>query len=84
MMSSTCSSVIAGFSINFSSASQTSVRLCGGILVAIPTAMPSAPLIKRFGIEPVKLGLLLRAVEVVGEIDGLLLDIGEHPLGHRG
>ena len=27
----------------------TSRRLCGGILVAIPTAMPSDPLISRFG-----------------------------------
>ena len=27
----------------------TSPRLCGGILVAIPTAIPPAPLTKRFG-----------------------------------
>ncbi len=27
----------------------TSRRLCGGILVAMPTAMPSDPLISRFG-----------------------------------
>ena len=30
-------------------ASTISVRLCGGILVAMPTAIPSDPLIKRFG-----------------------------------
>ena len=30
-------------------ASMTSPRLCGGILVAIPTAMPSEPLTSRFG-----------------------------------
>ena len=30
-------------------ASITSERLCGGILVAIPTAMPSEPLTSRFG-----------------------------------
>ena len=30
-------------------ASQTSLRLCGGILVAIPTAIPSDPLTRRFG-----------------------------------
>jgi hypothetical protein len=27
----------------------TSRRLCGGILVAMPTAMPSEPLMSRFG-----------------------------------
>jgi hypothetical protein len=31
------------------SAVQTSPRLCGGMLVAIPTAMPVAPLISRLG-----------------------------------
>ena len=31
-------------------ASITSERLCGGILVAIPTAIPLPPFIKRFGI----------------------------------
>ena len=28
----------------------TSVRLCGGILVAIPTAIPLAPFTNKFGI----------------------------------
>ena len=28
----------------------TSVKLCGGILVAVPTAIPEEPFIKRFGI----------------------------------
>ena len=28
-----------------------SVKLCGGILVAMPTAMPEDPLINRFGIR---------------------------------
>ena len=27
----------------------TSVMLCGGIFVAMPTAIPEEPLIKRFG-----------------------------------
>ena len=27
----------------------TSVRLCGGMLVAMPTAMPAEPLTSRFG-----------------------------------
>ena len=30
-------------------ASIVSLRLCGGMLVAMPTAMPEAPLTSRFG-----------------------------------
>ena len=33
------------------SAVQISLRLCGGMLVAMPTAIPVAPLISRFGIR---------------------------------
>ena len=33
-----------------SRASHTSRRLCGGMLVAMPTAMPADPLMRRFGI----------------------------------
>ncbi len=29
----------------------TSRRLCGGMLVAMPTAMPALPLIRRFGMR---------------------------------
>ena len=32
-------------------ASTISVRLCGGIFVAMPTAIPSEPLISRFGMR---------------------------------
>ena len=32
-------------------ASTTSPRLCGGMFVAIPTAMPAEPLISRFGMR---------------------------------
>ena len=39
----------AGLSITAMQASITSPRLCGGMLVAMPTAMPPAPLTKRFG-----------------------------------
>ena len=39
----------SGFSINASVALITSPRLCGGILVAIPTAIPFAPLTSRLG-----------------------------------
>ena len=43
------SSAVSGFSISASVASMISVGLCGGMFVAIPTAMPAAPLISRFG-----------------------------------
>ena len=36
-------------SIRATAASITSPRLCGGMLVAMPTAMPCAPLTSRFG-----------------------------------
>ena len=41
--------VTSGESINRTSARQTSPRLCGGMLVAMPTAMPPAPLTTRLG-----------------------------------
>ena len=41
---------MAELSITAFIASTTSERLCGGILVAMPTAMPEEPLIIRFGI----------------------------------
>jgi hypothetical protein len=43
------SSVASGLSITSASASAISVRLCGGISVAMPTAMPDAPLSRRLG-----------------------------------
>ncbi len=39
----------SGSSIRRTSPSITSPRLCGGMLVAMPTAMPEAPLISRLG-----------------------------------
>ena len=44
-----CALPSSAFSSSRMSAVHTSPRLCGGILVAIPTAMPVAPLIIRFG-----------------------------------
>ena len=44
------SSVVFGFSIILIRPSQTSVKLCGGIFVAIPTAIPDEPLINNCGI----------------------------------
>ena len=42
-------SVASGFSSTHTQALMTSVRLCGGIFVAMPTAMPELPLTSRFG-----------------------------------
>ena len=44
------STVISGLSIICKTPSITSFKLCGGILVAIPTAIPEEPFTKRFGI----------------------------------
>ena len=43
------STVASGFLVRVITASHTSATLCGGMFVAIPTAMPDAPLTKRFG-----------------------------------
>ena len=43
------SMVISGLSMQAQQASITSPRLCGGMLVAMPTAMPPAPLTSRLG-----------------------------------
>src|ERR1700693_262966 len=40
---------VSGSSIRRTTASQISPRLCGGMLVAMPTAIPLAPLTRRFG-----------------------------------
>ena len=41
--------VASGLSIIIRQASITSPRLCGGMFVAMPTAMPEEPLTSRFG-----------------------------------
>ena len=43
------SSEMSGSAISASVASMISDGLCGGMLVAMPTAMPFEPLIRRFG-----------------------------------
>ena len=43
------SSDAPGFLIRCRAAAMTSPRLCGAMLVAIPTAIPDAPLTSRFG-----------------------------------
>ena len=69
----------SGVSIRSSTALATSRRLCGGMLVAMPTAMPDEPLTSRFG----HLGrqdrrLLEPVVEVGLEVDGVLVDVLQH------
>ena len=63
----------------------TSPRLCGGMLVAMPTAMPCAPLTSRFG-KPAgrTLGSLLGLVVIRLEIDGVLVEIVEQRVGDAG
>ena len=66
-------------SIIATSAAQTSLRLCGGMFVAMPTAMPVAPLISMFGMPRRQYDwFLARAVVVGPERDGVLIDLGQH------
>ena len=63
-------------------ASTISFRLCGGILVAMPTAMPVEPLTRRLGMRVGRTtGSLLAFIEVRNEIDRFLFDVREHFLG---
>ncbi len=80
------SSDVSGSSIIRISASQTSPRLCGGMLVAMPTAMPEAPLMSRFGnFAGSTERLALGAVVVRHPVDGLLVDVVlQHLLGELG
>ena len=43
------SGVLSGLSMSWMTASHTSAGLCGGMLVAMPTAMPDAPFMSRLG-----------------------------------
>ena len=63
-------------------ASMISLRLCGGMLVAMPTAMPLAPLTSRLGTRRREHDrLVLGLVEVGIEIDGFLVDVREQLFG---
>ena len=63
-------------------ASITSPRLCGGMLVAMPTAMPLAPLTSRFGKRAGRTVGSCAAVVVVGlEIDRVLVDVVQQRVG---
>ena len=70
--------VASGLSIRCSVASMTSRRLCGGMFVAMPTAMPPPPFTNRFGKRAGSTsGSLLLPVVRVAEVDGLLVDLAE-------
>ena len=47
--SNNSSTVMSSLSITRKQASMTSIKLCGGILVAIPTAIPEEPLANKLG-----------------------------------
>ena len=71
--------VASGLSISSSTALATSRRLCGGMLVAMPTAMPLEPLTRRLGILDGEDGRLLEPVVEVGlEVDRVLVDVLQH------
>ena len=64
--------------------SMTSPMLCGGMLVAMPTAMPAEPLTSRFGNVVGQDRRLFRGLVVVGdEVDGLLVEVRHHRFGQR-
>ena len=50
-MSISASMSVSGSASSFRQASTISPRLCGGMLVAMPTAMPAEPLISRLGMR---------------------------------
>ena len=80
--SMSCGTVSSGLAINAQQASISSPRLCGGMLVAMPTAMPPAPLASRFGIGRRQDGRLLLALVIVRlELDRVLVDVGEQRFG---
>ena len=76
-----CSSVVGGalgLSIRSSAASHSSATLCGGIEVAMPTAMPCEPLASRFGnAAGSTTGSSSLAVIVGAEIDRVFVDAFE-------
>ena len=63
-------------------ASQTSERLWGGMLVAMPTAMPEEPLTSRLGtFAGMTVGSVVVPSKVGGEVDRVLVDVGHHLFG---
>jgi hypothetical protein len=67
---------MAGSSICAQMPSMISPRLCGGMFVAMPTAMPVPPLTRRFGKRGRKNGRLGEALVVVrNEVHGILVHV---------
>ena len=55
-------------------ASTISVKLCGGIFVAMPTAIPSEPLINKiWNARGENVGLDFAAIVVGAEVDGFFI-----------
>ena len=76
---------MAGFCTSAMQASTISRRLCGGILLAMPTAMPSLPLTSRLGMRVGQNFGLVFAFVVVGlEVDGFFVDVFEQRGGDAG
>ena len=79
------SSVMSGSAISASVASMISPGLCGGMLVAMPTAMPLPPLISRLGKlrrQDARFGFGLVVVRL--EVDGVLVDVVQQQHGGLG
>ena len=71
-------SVACGLFTSVMQASTISVRLCGGMLVAMPTAMPFEPFTSRFGNSGRQHHRLDRGVVEVGdEVDRVFVDVGQ-------
>ncbi len=72
------STVESGLWMSAIVASMISARLCGGMLVAMPTAMPPEPLTSRFGKRAGRtIGSCSESSKFGLEVDGLLVDVGE-------
>ena len=75
---------ISVFSMIQITPSITSPRLCGGMFVAMPTAMPVEPLTSRFGYVAGKhRRLRRRLVEVRDVVDGVLVEVFHQAFGER-
>ncbi len=73
------------FEMSAMQALTTSVRLCGGMLVAMPTAMPRAAVDDEVRDARGEDGGLEGGLVVVGgEVDGVGVDVGEHLAGDAG
>ena len=78
-------SCAAGLFTSVMVASTISVRLCGGMLVAMPTAMPFDPLTSRFGMRAGRtVWLGCRCRQSWGEIDGVFVEVVEQRRGDAG